>query len=121
MEKLPKVDRILFMNAKTKTNLDPEDWDALRALGHKMVDDMVDYLQGLRKRALWTPMPETVHEAFSQQSPMLPIGADMVYSEFTESILSYTPGNNFPGFLGGCKEVAALLECCLKCYAVALI
>ena len=24
--------------------LDPEDWDSMRALGHRMLDDMVDYL-----------------------------------------------------------------------------
>ena len=25
-------------------SLDPEDWDEMRSLGHRMVDDMVDYL-----------------------------------------------------------------------------
>jgi hypothetical protein len=26
-------------------SLDPEDWEALRALGHRMVDDMMIYLE----------------------------------------------------------------------------
>jgi len=27
--------------------LDPADWDGMRALGHRMVDDMMDYLRGV--------------------------------------------------------------------------
>ncbi len=42
------------MNNSSKTstelNLDPPDWEQLRQLGHQMVDDMVDYLAGVRQR-----------------------------------------------------------------------
>ena len=31
-------------------SLDPEDWDELRALGHRMVDDLLDYLRTVRER-----------------------------------------------------------------------
>lgn len=31
-------------NELHEESLDPEDWDALRALGHRMVDDMLNYL-----------------------------------------------------------------------------
>ena len=31
--------------AKQEETLDPEDWEATRKLGHKMIDDMVDYLE----------------------------------------------------------------------------
>ena len=29
-------------------NLDPQDWEAMRALGHKMIDDLIDYWAGIR-------------------------------------------------------------------------
>ena len=28
--------------------LDPTDWESTRALGHRMVDDMIDYLKTVR-------------------------------------------------------------------------
>ena len=37
--------------------LDPSNWDELRALGHRMVDDMMDYLEGVRERPVWRPVP----------------------------------------------------------------
>ena len=40
--------------------LDPQDWDALKALGHQMVDDMLDYLATMRERPVWQPMPDEV-------------------------------------------------------------
>ena len=38
--------------------LDPQDWHAMRHLGHRMVDDMIDYLQGVRERPVWHPIPD---------------------------------------------------------------
>ena len=35
--------------------LDPEDWDELRAQGHRILDDMFDNLESLRDRPLWQP------------------------------------------------------------------
>ena len=32
----------------TEETLDPADWGELRALGHRMVDDMMDYLERVR-------------------------------------------------------------------------
>jgi hypothetical protein len=33
----------------TEETLDPEDWDKMRALGHQMMDDMLDYLQNIKE------------------------------------------------------------------------
>ena len=50
--------------------LDPADWDELRALGHRMVDDMMDYLEGVRDRPVWRPMPaETTRGARRADAP----------------------------------------------------
>ena len=41
----------------SEETLDPDDWGEMRALGHRMVDDMMDYLQGVRDRPVWRPVP----------------------------------------------------------------
>ncbi|HYB93849.1 MAG TPA: hypothetical protein VEC39_02675 [Vicinamibacterales bacterium] len=40
-------------NAPMEETLDPADWNEIRALGHRMVDDMVDYLATVRERPAW--------------------------------------------------------------------
>jgi hypothetical protein len=37
-------------NVSIEETLDPENWGSMRALGHRMLDDMLDYLQTLRER-----------------------------------------------------------------------
>ena len=32
-------------------------WGEMRALGHRMIDDMMDYLQSVRERPAWQPVP----------------------------------------------------------------
>ena len=35
--------------------LDPQDWAALRALGHRALDNAMDYMESLRERpAIWS-------------------------------------------------------------------
>ena len=33
---------------KSEESLDPDDWQAIRALGHRMVDDIMTYLETIR-------------------------------------------------------------------------
>ena len=40
-------------------SLDPEDWEQFRAVGHEMLDDMVDYLRTVRERPAWQSPPRT--------------------------------------------------------------
>ena len=35
---------------RSEENLDPEDWEATRALGHRMLDDMMDYMKTVADR-----------------------------------------------------------------------
>ncbi len=49
--------------------MDPEDWTELRALGHRMVDDMFDYLSGIRDRPVWQPMPGLPAAGFHSPLP----------------------------------------------------
>ena len=51
----------------TETNpeltLDPQDWDAMRLLGHRMLDEMLDYLKTVKERPVWQPFPPQVDQA----------------------------------------------------------
>ena len=49
--------------------LDPQDWHAMRHLGHRMVDDMIDYLQGVRERPVWHPIPDEDKDSFLKPLP----------------------------------------------------
>ena len=44
--------------------LDPENWDELRALAHRMVDDMLTYLETTREHPVWQPIPDDVWDAY---------------------------------------------------------
>ena len=78
--------------------LDPADWDSLRMLGHKMVDDMFEYLQQVRQRPVWQPIPASTKQHFKHSLPRDPQLAEDVYEEFVEHILPYTKGNIHPRF-----------------------
>ncbi len=80
--------------------LDPEDWDALRALGHQMLDDMFDGISTVRDRPVWQPMPEALRERLRRPVPLEPTDARQVYEEFKEAILPYPTGNAHPRFWG---------------------
>jgi glutamate/tyrosine decarboxylase-like PLP-dependent enzyme len=80
--------------------LDPADWGELRALGHRMVDDMLDYLQGVRERPVWRPVPAEIRAALDEPTPRGPTEAELVYRQFREQILPYPNGNIHPCFWG---------------------
>lgn len=80
--------------------LDPQDWNAMRRLGHRMVEDMFDYLEHVRERPVWQPVPAEVRAALQRPLPQEPQPADEVYQEFVENILPYPMGNIHPRFWG---------------------
>ena len=80
--------------------LDPTDWTDIRAQGHRMVDDMFDYLAGIRDRPVWQPIPDHVRAKFHAGLPRAPAELGEVYREFTDCIAPYATGNVHPGFMG---------------------
>ena len=86
--------------APREGTLDPEDWGELRELGQRMVADMLEYLEGVRERPVFQPMPEEVREAFRRPLPQEPTPAGDVYEEFRRSVLPYPHGNIHPRFWG---------------------
>jgi glutamate/tyrosine decarboxylase-like PLP-dependent enzyme len=80
--------------------LDPQDWDDVRALGHRMLDDMIDYVATIRDRPVWQPIPDVVRAQFREQLPRAANELADVYRTFTDFIAPYATGNVHPGFMG---------------------
>ncbi len=81
-------------------SLDPQDWSAMRSLGHRMVDDIFDYWQSIRDRPVWQPTPEAVKANLERPLPLEPQAPEQVYQDFRENILPYPMGNIHPRFWG---------------------
>jgi aromatic-L-amino-acid/L-tryptophan decarboxylase len=80
--------------------LDPQDWNDIRAQGHRMLDDMFDYVANIRERPVWKPIPDDVRARFRAEMPVEPTDLTEVYREFTDFIAPYATGNVHPGFMG---------------------
>lgn len=80
--------------------LDPEDWETMRALGHRMVDDMLEHMHGIGEEPAWRHAPEEVRKQFSKPLPKEPHPAEAVYEEFLDFVLPYPLGNTHPRFWG---------------------
>jgi glutamate/tyrosine decarboxylase-like PLP-dependent enzyme len=80
--------------------LDPKCWDETRALAHRMLDDMIDYVATIRERPVWQPIPDVVRAQFRESLPREPTDLGEVYRTFSEFILLYATGNVHPGFMG---------------------
>src|SRR3981081_220942 len=85
-------------------SLDPVDargWEELRQLGHRMVDEMLEYLRTVRERPVWRPVPADVRKRLSgTPAPRTPTAAEDVYEEFKRDVLPYPTGNIHPRFWG---------------------
>jgi glutamate/tyrosine decarboxylase-like PLP-dependent enzyme len=100
--------------AGIEESLDPADWAALRRLGHRMVDDMLGWLETVRERPVWQPVPEDVRAAMRAPAPRAPEGAESAYRDFMTRVLPYPMGNIHPRFwawvMGGGTPFGALAE-----------
>jgi aromatic-L-amino-acid decarboxylase len=45
-----KVLREAPLQSESSETLDPQNWDEIRAQGHRMLDDMIDYAANIRDR-----------------------------------------------------------------------
>jgi glutamate/tyrosine decarboxylase-like PLP-dependent enzyme len=86
--------------ARSEETLDPEEWESMRALGHRMLDDVMDYLETLRDRPIWQHAPPSVKAHFEGPPPPLPSPPEKVYQEYIDYILPYQLGNSHPRFWG---------------------
>ncbi|SDA87320.1 Glutamate or tyrosine decarboxylase [Algoriphagus alkaliphilus] len=83
---------------KKDLTLDPENWDAMRQLGHRMIDDLFDYWENIRNEKIWKPIPQEVKEFLDQPIPEKGQNPEDVYREFKQNIFPYNKGNVHPRF-----------------------
>ncbi len=100
--------------APIEETLDPHDWSEMRALGHRMVDELCDYLSTVRERRPWTSVPPATRARFEQPLPTSPRDPAAIFAEFREHVLPYPSGNIHPRFwgfvMGTGTPLAALAE-----------
>jgi glutamate/tyrosine decarboxylase-like PLP-dependent enzyme len=90
----------------------PEAWQELRALGHRMLDDLFDNLSTLREQPAWRPLPEVSAMALAVPLPAKGRPAAEVYRTLTEHLVPYTIGNRHPrawGWVRGTGTPLAML------------
>jgi aromatic-L-amino-acid decarboxylase len=87
-------------SASVEETLDPAEWTSLRELGHRMIDDMLDYTKTLREQPAWQHIPDQVKAHFRGPLPLDPQPAEEVYEEFLEYVHPYAIGNIHPRFWG---------------------
>jgi aromatic-L-amino-acid decarboxylase len=84
----------------SQETLDPEDWKSMRALGHRMLDDALDYIETLRNHKVWQHAPPAVKDHFSGPPPLVSESPKEVYQEYVDYILPFQIGNSHPRFWG---------------------
>jgi glutamate/tyrosine decarboxylase-like PLP-dependent enzyme len=80
--------------------LDPRDWEELRALGHRMLDDMIDFLRDVRERPAWRAPSEEARARIAAPLPEEPTPPEAIYDDFRAAILPFATGNVHPAFFG---------------------
>lgn len=89
-----------MLESALSPSLDPPDWRPFRAQSHRMLDDVLDYLENIRHRPVWQPIPVEVRARFFDGIPHAPAALATVHAEFMQFVLPYSAGNTHPGFMG---------------------
>jgi glutamate/tyrosine decarboxylase-like PLP-dependent enzyme len=78
--------------------LDPDDWESMRRLAHRAIDDGFEHLMRVRERTAWQPVPDAVLARLHTPAPRAPQGAESAYEDFRSLVLPYPMGNTHPRF-----------------------
>lgn len=78
----------------------PEEWDSLRELGQGMVTELVRYLQTVRERPVWQPLPDSARQRLGQSLPAEGEGLEAAWRDFQRDVLPFPTGNIHPRFWG---------------------
>ena len=65
-----------------------------------MLDDALDYIEHIRERPVWQPIPDEVRARFHDPIPHAPSDLAEVHGRFLNDIQPYATGNTHPGFIG---------------------
>ncbi len=94
------IDSAAETATESNETLDPSDWSGFRAQAHRMLDEMLGYIEDIRERPVWQPIPEEVRARFHSPAPRQGEELARVHAEFMREVLPYTQGNVHPGFMG---------------------
>ena len=90
-------------NAETEDTLDPrtpEGWASLREVGQGMVTEALRFLQTVRDRPAWQPLPDAVRQRLAGPLPTEGEGLEAAWRDFRRDVLPYPTGNIHPRFWG---------------------
>jgi glutamate/tyrosine decarboxylase-like PLP-dependent enzyme len=82
------------------TGLDPADWTHVRALSHRALDDMFDWLQSADSRPVWEQMPPDKRAEMRLPLPRSGVPLETLYADFRRLVLPYGASNEHPRFFG---------------------
>ena len=100
-------------NAPAESSLDPSHWASVRSLAHQALDEALDFIQTVRERPVWQPVPGAIKKAIAEPLPEIGQGLEETYRQFQKQVLPYAAGNIHPRFFGwvqGCGTVSGLLS-----------
>ncbi|HTL37132.1 MAG TPA: pyridoxal-dependent decarboxylase [Kofleriaceae bacterium] len=81
-----------------ESSLDPSNWEDLRLLGHRMVDDMIAYLRDVRNRPVWQSPDADARAAFRKPLPHTGTSPEEIYRDVVDHVLPYPLGNIHPRY-----------------------
>ncbi|MBR7800348.1 cytochrome D ubiquinol oxidase subunit I [Undibacterium sp. FT137W] len=65
-----------------------------------MLDDMFDYMQHIRERPVWQPVPEGIRQRYHESLPREGVALEEIHQRFLHEVMPYSAGNAHPGFMG---------------------
>jgi glutamate/tyrosine decarboxylase-like PLP-dependent enzyme len=88
------------LSSEPEPTLDPANWEEYRAVSHRILDELLDFVRTARQRPVWRPVPEEVKERLRSPAPSDPRALEDVWQTVRELILPYPTGNIHPRFFG---------------------
>lgn len=88
------------MTDHPEESLDPASWDEFRAHGHRVLDELLDWLRDVRDRPAWQAVPDAVRVDLRRPVPMEGQGLTASWKAFQRDVLPYPWGNVHPRFWG---------------------
>jgi glutamate/tyrosine decarboxylase-like PLP-dependent enzyme len=74
----------------------PQEWEAMRALGYRIVDDVIAMHRGIADTPAWNAPTTAALDAIARPLPNLPLGADGAYDLVRDHVMPHPYGNLHP-------------------------
>lgn len=79
-------------------SLDPDDWEDVKALGQRMVGDIVNYLQHIADEPVWRKPGDEMKEFLTKELNLQGQDLEAIYTHFKQHIQPFPKGNIHPRF-----------------------